>query len=329
MPEDIIQQTNHIILRHRIEIVRSGEHHHLEASTSVMPNASLHDMQQTAQALQQAIEAMQATFYSTTKQHHELPGDEQHHPVDQLTAPAQTVPQASNTISSPTLPSRYAPTTLTAFFKAAAEYGYKAADIPAALNLETVSGYTDFVGGLNRLKELALVRDSEQPATSLPAHGFAEEISPYVQQQDPANIDLDLLAEIDEPDFGSQSSTELDESFAPDSEGERDEIENAEIQQQTIIVLAERRLQLLRQIQNTGTIATPDQRQVLLNLVIDRLGKDRAQHLVMAIWHPATGERLNAARTRALVEWSKEDDQFEQVVDQVLIAANRSMTHEV
>jgi hypothetical protein len=56
----------------------------------------------------------------------------------------------------------------------------------------------------------------------------------------------------------------------------------------------------------------PDQRQALANCFINPLGSDFARDLVAAIWHLAPGEKLNAARTRSLVEWSKEDEDFEE-----------------
>ena len=79
----------------------------------------------------------------------------------------------------------------------------------------------------------------------------------------------------------------------------------------------------LRGLRGGGPVATPELRQILKNCVTTPLGQERTQELIVALWHLSPGEKLNAARTRRLIEWSKEDDNFEETVDQVITLARQ------
>ena len=235
-------------------------------------------------------------------------------------------------------PSKYTPTTMPAFLKAASEYGFKGPEIPKALGMEVMPQKEEFASALERLKILA----QQSPATTTPIatsaptpsaqHGFAEEIAPYPQNgiavtasdDEDDQLDAELAAELslldddDEADFGPVNEEEANLAFAPES-SQPDVAPPAPVQSEE-----QRRLIALRAIRNAGAVPTPEQRQALMHMVIGPLGKERAQDLIMLIWNPPLGEKLNAARTRALVEWSREDDQFEETAIAIIDLARQS-----
>ena len=222
--------------------------------------------------------------------------------------------------------------TMSAFLKAAAELGYpKGPDVSRALGVKTLTTI-DREAALTQLRALAnghATPDAQQEpptaatATPLAApRGFAEEHSSYdssanLPEDDVTDselaTELGRLDDLDEPDFGPIAD-EDDGVFAADTSAP-----NAPDQQALRIQGdAQRRLRELRTYRAEGAVATNEQRSALINLVIAALGKERAQDLIVAIWNPKPGEKLNAARTRALVEWSKEDDLFDVVADAVI-----------
>nr|MBA3826668.1 hypothetical protein [Ktedonobacterales bacterium] len=162
----------------------------------------------------------------------------------------------------------------------------------------------DLTEALERLRALA----------ATPARGFAEEMR---ADDDDGAPPQDLLDDLDEPDFAPApddlDGLESDAEPKPDAEALR--------RRST----AERRLRTLRALRGSGPPATPEQRQALGNCFITPLGADFARDLVSAIWHPIPGERLNAARTRNLVEWSKEDDDFEETAALIFELARQPM----
>ncbi len=206
--------------------------------------------------------------------------------------------------------SRFAPATMAAFLKAALEYGFRAQDIPAALQIPSLEKFTDFAGGLERLKLLVAEKTSDIPAAQpqkAPAHSFAEETSPYETGQEAEETVQD--DEMDEPDFQLTDDVfdpETSQPGAPSSESD-----------------AARMLKSLRAISAKGMPASAELRQRLKQQVIDQLGSETAQQVVKVIWNPPAGERLNAARTQALIDWSAADN-FIQTAHAVIQAETMS-----
>lgn len=202
--------------------------------------------------------------------------------------------------------------TTAVFLKAAKALGYSSGEAIKALGVKSLTG-VDLDEALTSLRALAAA-----PAT----RGFAEEIGPYdaSPEQDPT-ANLTEPDELDEPDFGPVPEDAANETFAP--EAEKPPVDSAAAAAQRRQDEAARRLRALRATRGAGPPATPEMRQVLFNTVISPLGNETAQALVTALWHPAPGEKLNAPRTRQLVEWSKEDDNFEETAALVIALARQ------
>ncbi len=170
-----------------------------------------------------------------------------------------------------------------------------------ALGVTSLQGI-DYAAALRQLQAL------RAPAP----RAFAEEIGPY----DPALAQAGAEDGPDEPDFGPIAEEDLDPEAStpgvttPDAAGQKREA-------------AARLLRELRSLRGGVPVAAPELRQILKNCVITPLGQERTQELIVAVWHLAPGEKLNAARTRRLIEWSKEDDDFEETVDRVIDLARQ------
>jgi hypothetical protein len=236
-------------------------------------------------------------------------------------APPQAVPEAESEATTPAEPVATAepapeeaspePTeaaakppkkmTSSEFYRAAKTLGYDAMGAQKALGVPSLADI-DLVEALERLRELAAQPAAPPAPTPAPTRGFTEELRPGDEDGLPPP---DMLDDLDEPDFAPVE----DDLDGQDGEAEATKPDAAATRRRTD---AERRLRALRALRGSGPPATPEQRQALANCFISPLGADFARDLVSAIWHPVPGERLNAARTRNLVEWSKEDDEFEE-----------------
>ncbi len=115
---------------------------------------------------------------------------------------------------------------------------------------------------------------------------------------------LDDLDGADEPDF----SLADDEGEAYEAVPAATGAANTALRHRTAAL---EKLRELRGLRGGGPPATPEMRQKMMHTVIEPLGNNRAQDLIVAVWNPLPGERLNAARTRALVEWAVADDDFD------------------
>jgi hypothetical protein len=187
------------------------------------------------------------------------------------------------------------------FLRAANELGFKSDELPEVLGVESVSTI-DRAAALDRLR--AMRREQTAP------RGFAEEIDETARD--------DAEKEPDEPDFSPAPETEEDGAFAA---------EPAPVAQpangQRWLAEVQRRLRDLRGLRSGNPPATPELRKQMASRVITPLGKERAEELIIAVWNPAQGEKLNAPRIRALLDWSKED-QFEELVEAVIAEARRA-----
>jgi hypothetical protein len=240
--------------------------------------------------------------------------------VAEPTVPAAAPPEPAPTLAPlPAVKKASAPMTppmsTAAFLKAAKELGYAAQEAQHALGVESLTGI-DLNQALVRLHALQQAARSPQATV-----GFAEEVSPYdpATEEDEAALLAAMVGDDgpDEPDFGP-----VPEDHTPD-EGDDAPTSQAQAQAQRQQEAAAQRLRNLRSLRGGGPLATPEQRQSLVNCVISPLGNDTAQELVRAIWNLAPGEKLNAARTRQLVEWSKEDDYFEETAALVIALAHQ------
>ena len=237
-------------------------------------------------------------------------------------APATTSPIMATTSTPPTsigdAPSAVpAKVTMAEFIKAAKELGFTSQAAIKALGEKSLTGL-DLAAALVRLQAIAA-------AQATPVRGFAEEIGPYDAEGD--GVDEQLLGlsepdEGDEPDFG-RIPDEQHGAFAPEAAPEAAPVTHVEAETLRRQAAVARRLRDLRSARGGGPLATPESRQVLFNCVISPLGNELAQTLVTTLWNLGPGEKLNAVRTRQLIEWSKEDDNFEETAAAVIALARQ------
>ena len=233
--------------------------------------------------------------------------------------PHATEPVAATPAPAEAPPAGTAKLTTAAFIKAAKELGYDSQAATKALGEKSLTGL-DLVEALARLRAIAAA------AQAAPARGFAEEIGPYDAESDGVDEHLMGMSEpddADEPDFGPVPEEHAHDGFAPEAEAGNTPTAQVDAEAMRRHEDAVRRLRDLRSGRGGGPPATPEMRQVLFNCVISRLGSELAQTLVTTIWNLAPGEKLNAARTRQLIEWSKEDDNFEETAAAVIALARQ------
>ncbi len=254
--------------------------------------------------------------------------------------PPSAVPEQQAEAAPETPPAK--PMSRPVFFREAGALGFKSTEIPKALGVAALADIKDYAVALEQLRQIAQEREAaasepapvthEAPAT----RGFAEELSAYETaskaeaEEEEAEMHLagELasladLDDLDEPDFGPAPEDQEDGVFAPESSSP--ETPNAHAVQ--VRGAAQRRLRELRAIRTSIAAPTDEQRKAFMNCVWTPLGKERAQELIKALWNPPPGEKLNAARTRALFEWSKDDD-FEEVVAAVIDLAHQAAPEE-
>ncbi len=215
-----------------------------------------------------------------------------------------------------------------AFLAEAGEMGYTSVTAAKALG---ISSFKD-LDYTQALAQLHALHASPAPARPAP-RAFAEEVGPY-----DAVSDADDLAELDEPDFGAltdEHGTFADEpepespgpapsheaSAPPASPRSTAEEERPSPEQQRQAAAAQR-LRQLRGLRGSGVAATPEQRAALANCFINPLGNEMAKEVISTVWHMVPGEKLNAPRTRALVEWGKEDDDLADTAARVIALAS-------
>lgn len=306
------QPAGEIHLRQAVEVRLADQTRTLEIAVTLPTGATPEDI---AQALQVATVGMRdlgsqldthvAALHVAT-QPAPLISSNGHHVPAAISAPD---PEPAPAVT-PSSPESTTELSMAGFLKAALELGYTAADIREALGENTLTGL-DRVEALARLRELP----SNRPTPI--SRGFAEEDGPddapeATESKSFTDNDLDM----DEPDFGPVAEEARDDVFTSSAPPETPEVIAARQRDEAM-----RHLRTLRSIRAAGAAATPEQRTALANVVIGPLGRERAQELIIAIWHPAQGEKLNAPRTRALVEWAKEDDHFEETAEQVIALA--------
>jgi hypothetical protein len=317
-----------IHLRQTVQVPVGAQVHTIEVSITLPPDATPDAIAGAVQTAANGISQMTtilkeqiASLYAAPAIDTTMPINAAPTPSEPASTPAtEAMPEpTSDEQSLSTRPAKYTPTTRVAFLKAAKEYGFDSEGVVNALGTP-IGEITDFASALERLKMMTQTStpQHESDAAPAPARGFAEEIGAYESAVPTPEEDL--------PD-GYASSPDLDEldepDFAPVDMADEDEIPPEPAKDPSLILRAsaQARLQRMRQLRPNGAPATPELRTALMNLVIGRLGKERAQELIMTIWNPPAGEKLNAARTRELVEWSKEDDQFEETADLVMMLA--------
>ena len=237
-------------------------------------------------------------------------------PAAQAPEPSTPPPPAPVSASTASAPTTAAPMSMSAFLKAAKDLGFPVSDEIPGLIGEKSLRTIDLAAALIKLEAVAALRQ-------MPVRGFAEELHHGLAEDEAEAYEvavpispLATLDDVDEPDFAlAEDDGELDEP-APPPQG-------PEVAQAKRRALATEKLRLLRGYRGGDVPATIEMRQALKNMVIDQLGAPRAQDLIIAIWNPPQGERLNAPRTRALVEWAKEDDDFESTADLVIQLARQ------
>ncbi len=287
-----------IRLRQTAQVTISDQVRTLEIAVTLPAGASPEEI---AEAMQQAEIGMSGLSEQLDRHIDHLRG-----------ALAQTAPVTA--ISAAPSPTTSAPTetptlTMGAFLKAASALGFQTDDLAGILGITSLTGI-DLVSALARLH--AIVASNAAP-------GFAEESANYSPEADDADAgqfatelgatlaSLADLDEFDEPDFGIAPEDD-DGAATATATDDRPSLAEAERLRQRGESLD--RLRTLRALRGEGPPAPPEMRQRLFNCVIEPLGKEQAQALIMSIWNPAPGEKLNAARTRALVDWGLHDDMF-------------------
>ena len=232
-------------------------------------------------------------------------------------APTPLADSATTTPATDVPPAGPAKVTMAEFIKAAKELGFTSQAAIKALGEKSLTGL-DLAAALVRLQAIAA-------AQATPARGFAEEIGPYDAESDGVDDQLMSLSEPDEgdePDFG-RIPDEQHGAFAPEAAPEAAPVTHVEAETLRRQAAVARRLRDLRSARGGGPLATPESRQVLFNCVISPLGNELAQTLVTTLWNLGPGEKLNAVRTRQLIEWSKEDDNFEETAAAVIALARQ------
>ncbi len=236
-----------------------------------------------------------------------------------VAAPAASAPQVETSAPvtadpAPTPTSAAtSPMSSSEFYRAAKALGFDAMAAQKALGGASLAD-ADLTDALERLRALAAQPTAAAAPSATPARGFAEEMRP---DDDDGAPPQEMLDDLDEPDFAPAHD---------DLDGEADPKPDAGAQRRR--ATAEGRLRSLRALRGSGPPATPELRQALGNCFITPLGSDFARDLVAAIWHPIPGEKLNAARTRNLVEWSKEDDDFEETAALIFELARQPVPEE-
>jgi hypothetical protein len=231
--------------------------------------------------------------------------------------------------------------TFQAFLAEAGELGYTSVTAAKALGITSFKDL-DYAQALAQLRSLHAAPASPAPPAPAAAapRAFAEEIGPY-----DAVSDADELAEMDEPDFGALSDEHgafADEPEPEAASGPHDtappptanvpsplSVKDGEgpgvgpSPEQQRQEAAMQRLRQLRGLRGGGAVATPEQRAALTNCFINPLGNETAKEVISTVWHMVPGEKLNAPRTRALVEWGKEDDDLADTAARVIALAQQ------
>ena len=292
------KNTGSLTLKRTTQLSIGGQTHTFEYIVQLQTTAAQEDI---ADAVVSATAGMSAMLQQITQKNGQFnqTGSTAAAPEAQQLPSAEKAPIVSATAETVKVPekpgSRFAPATMAAFLKAALEYGYRAQDIPAALQIPSLEKFSDFTGGLEQLKQLAAQKSSETPAAQpvkAPAHSFAEENTPYEAAQEAEEVVQD--DEMDEPDFQLTDDVFDPESSQPGAASAESD--------------AARLLKSLRAIPAKGAPASAEMRLQLKQHVIDRLGSETAQQVVKILWNPPAGERLNAARTQALIDWSASEN---------------------
>jgi hypothetical protein len=288
-----------IHLRQSAEVTMQGQRRTFEIAITLPAGAG---SEAIAQALQQAEAGMQGL---TERMNHEIEAAQvgaSPAMIEAEHAPESAVAQIPERIAAPAAATPDAETAgLTAFLRAARDLGFDVLTASKALGVSSLQGI-DYAAALRQLQAL-------RPPVP---RAFAEEIGP----QDAAASQTVPDDGPDDPDFGPIDEEDLDPETATPGAPTPD----AALQKRDA---AMRLLRELRGMRSGGPVATPELRQSLKNCVIAPLGQERTQELIVAVWHLAAGEKLNAARTRRLIEWSKDDDDFEETAALVIDLARQ------
>jgi hypothetical protein len=356
------EPTGEIHLRQTVQMTVADQTRTFEISVTLPAGASAEEIDRTLQHAEVGMRGLseQMDRYVGAVRDHEAPMVEaaQHQPLlEEPSAPpvkdaahdSANGAAASAPASSPPHepPATTATMTMQDFLAEAAELGYTSSTAVKALGVKNLRGM-DLAQALAELRALhaspasaaapPVAAAPSAPASAAPsaatvakqetapAHAFAEEIGPY-----DAVSDADDLAELDEPDFGALS----DDQHAFADEPETDAAtplasaastpapvpapSPAEMQRQADL----QRLRTLRSLRGGGAEATPELRQALKHVFLDYLGNQTAIAVINAVWQMAPGEKLNAPRTRALVEWGKEDDDLTDTAARIIALAHQ------
>lgn len=357
------ESTGEIHLRQTVQMTVADQTRTFEISVTLPAGASAEEIDRTLQHAEVGMRGLSDQmdrYVSATRDQngHPVPMVESapHPPLldepPPAAPPAQDLaPETTNgaTPATPASPAAEEPAapeaamTMPDFLAEAAELGYTSSSAVKALGVKTLRGM-DLAQALAELRALHAspapaappgattpsapppATPTKQKASPAPAHAFAEEIGPYDTVSD-----ADDLAELDEPDFGAISDEQhtFDEGEAESaptspavaaSQPAPETAPSPEAQRQ---VAAQQRLRQLRSLHSGGADATPELRQALKHVFLDYLGIQTATEVIKAVWQMAPGEKLNAPRTRALVEWGKEDDDLADTAARIIALAQQ------
>lgn len=313
------REAGEIRLRQTVQVTIAGQARTLEIAVTLPPSATEEEidramhvaqlgMQGIGERIDQSIGALQnGTYIDAPMEPHALTesASPSTPPLAQTTdapepTPTAAVPEPPPAEAAPAVPSGRL--SMAAFLRAATELGFNTSDLPSVLGVASLTEIDREVA-LAKLHTLASAKAATpEPATPAPTapRRFAEEDT----GDDGIPDDMPGFDGInDEPDFAFPEDEE-DGVFASEPEKLNEQVLRA---RETAL----KQLRELRIIRGGGPLPAPEQRPVFMNCVVEQLGGvEHVQELINAVWNPPPTEKLNAARTRALIEWSKSDDQF-------------------
>jgi hypothetical protein len=356
------EPTGEIHLRQTVQMTVADQTRTFEISVTLPAGASAEEIDRTLQHAEVGMRGLsdQMDRYVSAAHDHDasLVEAAPHPPLLEEPSAASPAQDAASDATNGAVPSAPAPPptpepsapeammTMQDFLAEAAELGYVSSTAAVkALGVKTLRGM-DLAQALTQLRALhsspatppaaatPAASESVAPppaapakkATLAPAHAFAEEIGPY-----DAVSDADDLAELDEPDFGAISDEHhtFDEGEAepaptpPASAPAQPTPEAALSPEEQRQAAVQQRLRQLRSLRGGGAEPTPELRQALKHVFLDYLGNQAAIAVINAVWQMAPGEKLNAPRTRALVEWGKEDDDLADTAARIITLAQQ------